>query len=156
MKKERKMKKGKRLLSCILVLGLIWGFAGCGGSDTDSASSSSSSTASEQKVTYTKYKVRKLINDLDKNALKAEEKYNEKYVSLTGRLNNIDSSGDYISIGSDEWDFIGVQCYVQDDKQLDKIKKMSIGDTIIVKGQITDVGEIMGYSLDIDSIRKAK
>lgn len=30
-----------------------------------------------------------------------------------------------------------------------------IGDILIVKGKITDVGEIMGYTLNIDEISKA-
>jgi len=29
--------------------------------------------------------------------------------------------------------------------------EMTIGDTIVVKGKITDVGEVLGYSLKIDS-----
>ncbi len=30
-----------------------------------------------------------------------------------------------------------------------------IGDTLIVKGKITDVGDVMGYFLNIDEISKA-
>ena len=33
---------------------------------------------------------------------------------------------------------------------------MQNGDKIVVKGKIKSVGEVLGYSLDIDSIRKAK
>ena len=39
------------------------------------------------------------------------------------------------------------------DEQLDKLKKMSKGDKITVNGKITDVGEVLGYYLDIDSIK---
>lgn len=31
----------------------------------------------------------------------------------------------------------------------------TIGDTLIVKGKITDVGDVMGYFLNIDEISKA-
>ncbi|EDS73423.1 OB-fold putative lipoprotein [Anaerofustis stercorihominis] len=91
---------------------------------------------------------------MNKNALNAEEKYKDKYVSLTGRLNVIDRSGDYISIVAGEYDIIGVQCYINDDKQLKNIKKLSIGEQVVVKCQITDAGEVLSYSLDIDSIKK--
>ena len=47
---------------------------------------------------------------------------------------------------------MGVQCYIQNDEQLEKVLEMKIGDTITLKGQITEVGEVMGYSLDIHSI----
>lgn len=30
----------------------------------------------------------------------------------------------------------------------------TIGDTLIVKGKITDVGDVMGYFLNIDEITK--
>ena len=33
--------------------------------------------------------------------------------------------------------------------------EMSIGDTVVVKGKIKKVGEVLGYSLDIDEIVKA-
>ena len=49
---------------------------------------------------------------------------------------------------------MSVQCYIKNDDQKTAIMDMSIGDTVIVKGKITDVGEVMGYSLDIDEISK--
>ena len=68
-------------------------------------------------------------------------------------LGNIDSDGAYINIDtSDEWDFTNIQCFIQNDDQLDKIKSMSKGDAIVIKGEVTDVGELLGYTIDIDSI----
>ena len=96
------------------------------------------------------------MDDLYSNAMKATDKYEKQYVELTGRLNVIDSSGKYISITpvDDEFAIMGVQCYIKNDDQKTAIMDMSIGDTVIVKGKITDVGEVMGYSLDIDEISK--
>lgn len=48
----------------------------------------------------------------------------------------------------------GVQCYIKNDEQKTAIMNMSVGDTVSVKGKITDIGEVMGYSLDIDAISK--
>ena len=97
------------------------------------------------------------MDDLNGNALKAAEKYKDQYVELTGRLNVIDSSGKYISIvpTDDEFAIIGVQCYIKTEEQKAAVMEMSIGDTLVVKGKIKDVGEVLGYSLDIDEVVKA-
>ena len=78
-------------------------------------------------------------------------------VELTGELSGINSSGDYITLvsGDDALEFAGVLCYIKSDEQLDIIRSASVGDTLVIKGKITDVGEVLGYWLDIDSIAKA-
>ena len=107
-------------------------------------------------ITYTAYAVSELMDDLNGNALKAADKYKDQYVELTGRLNVIDSSGKYISIVSteDEFAILGVQCYIKSEEQKSAVMDMSIGDTLVVKGKNKDVGEVMGYSLDIDEVVK--
>ena len=78
-------------------------------------------------------------------------------MELTGRLNVIDSSGKYISFvpTDDEFAIMGVQCYIKTEEQKAAVMEMSIGDTLVVKGKIKDVGEVLGYSLDIDEVVKA-
>lgn len=107
----------------------------------------------EEKIEYTSYNISELMEDLDSNALKAKEKYDKQYVEITGKLSNIDSSGKYISLTPDE-DFaiIGIQCYIKDDDQKGKVMEMTIDDIITLKGKITGVGEVLGYSLDITEI----
>ena len=51
-----------------------------------------------------------------------------------------------------DFEIIGVQCYIKNDDQKAKIASMSKGDTVTLKGKCTDVGEVLGYSLDIDEI----
>lgn len=84
----------------------------------------------------------------------AEATYQDVYVEITGRLGNIDSDGKYIDLlpADDEWAFIGVQCYIENDEQKAQVMEMSIDDMVTLRGQITEVGEVLGYSLDIDSI----
>ncbi|MDD3002035.1 MAG: hypothetical protein PHF29_09810 [Candidatus Riflebacteria bacterium] len=109
----------------------------------------------EEVIEYTTYEVGELLDDLNNNALKAESKYSEQYVELSGELSNIDSDGKYISItpSDEEFAIIGVQCYLMSDEQKDKVMEMSKGDVITVRGKITSVGEVMGYSLDIDEFK---
>ena len=150
----------------LIVLIVIGAIGSAGGNDNQSDTSKDTNNAvvnekdSTQKeteeISYTAYNVSELTSDLDSNAMKATDKYKNQYVELTGRLNVIDSSWKYISITptDDEFAIIGVQCYIKNDDQKNAVMDMSIGDTVIVKGKITDVGEVMGYSLDIDEITK--
>lgn len=127
-----------------------------GGEDSPSNTNANNTVNQEDVViTYTAYSVTELMDDLDDNALKASEKYKDQYVELTGRLNVIDSSGKYISIvpTNDEWAIIGVTCYIMNDEQKAIVMEKSIDDTVVVKGKITDVGEVGGYDLDIDEIQ---
>lgn len=109
----------------------------------------------ENPIEYTAYEVSELLNDLDSNAMKAEKKYNKQYVEITGILSNIDSSGKYISLDPDDegFTFINVQCYMKTDEQKDKVMEMNKGDKVTLKGKIKSVGEVLGYSLDIDEIK---
>lgn len=139
----------------IIVLAVI---GGSGSSDSSGSTSSTatsktavSSSSSEAAIEYTAYTVTELSEDLNSNALKAADKYKGQYVELTGRLSVIDSNGKYVSIvdSTDEWAITGVQCYIKNDEQKQVVMDMSIGDEVVVKSKITDVGEVLGYFLDI-------
>lgn len=155
----------KTILIILLGISMIFTFCACDASSDSSGESADAGSAKteqkkqkKEKIKYKAYDVGELMDDLESNAAAAQDKYKGKYVKLTGRLGNIDSNCDYIDIydANDEFAFTGVQCYTKNDKQKKKIKKMKKGDTIIVKGKITDVGEILGYSLDIKSLKVKK
>lgn len=142
----------------IIVIIVLAAIGGSGSSDSSGSTSSTatsktavSSSSSEAAIEYTAYTVTELSEDLDSNALKAADKYKGQYVELTGRLSVIDSNGKYISIvdSTDELAITGVQCYIKNDEQKQVVMDMSIGDEIVVKGKITDVGEVLGYFLDM-------
>lgn len=141
----------------IIVIIVLAAIGGSGSSDSSGSTSSTATsktavpTSSEAAIEYTAYTVTELSEDLDSNALKAADKYKGQYVELTGRLSVIDSNGKYISIvdSTDEWAITGVQCYIKNDEQKQVVMDMSIGDEIVVKGKITDVGEVLGYFLDM-------
>ncbi len=108
----------------------------------------------EPEIVYTPYSVDELMADLNTNALKANGKYNDQYVEITGRLALIDSSGQYISLfqTDDPYAFLGVQCFIKTDEQKAQVMEMSMDQMVTVRGQITDVGEVMAYTLNIDEI----
>ena len=112
--------------------------------------------ATPEPITYTQYNVTELFDVLNSNAMKAEDTFKNQYVELHGFLGNIDSKGKYFGLGAgeDNYDYLfqEVQCYIKNDEQKSIIMEKNRGDELIVRGKITSIGEIMGYSLDIDSI----
>ena len=154
------------ILAILVVIGVIG--AAVGGGDDASPAADQSSQQTEQdkdgdtakaaketeaKIEYESITADEMMNDLDANAASAKDKYEDKYFAISGKLGNIDSDGQYIDVmPDDEFAFVGVQCYIQNEDQLDRIKDMSKDDSITVKGKVTDVGEVLGYSVDIDSI----
>ena len=99
-----------------------------------------------------------MVSELHDNALSANQKYLDQYVSISGKINVIDSSGNYFSICAMDNNFAfltdNILCEITDNSQLDTISSLSIGDFIIVEGQIDSVGEVIGYHLKTHNIRK--
>lgn len=137
----------KIIIILIIVIIIIAAIAG-GGSSTENEV--------PDNITYTAVDVDTLDAALENNAAAAKDTYNGQYLEITGRLGTIDSDLQYISLLSttDEWDLNGIHCTIQNDEQREIIKTLTVGDTIKVKGKITDVGEVLGYYLDITEISK--
>lgn len=144
----------------VLVLVVVAAIAaGTGGKEDGQPSGNTGKTGGgqpQETVSYTHYNVTELFDALKKNALSAEKTYNGQYVEIEGYLGTIDSGGKYICVeaSSNSYDYLfdSVQCYIKSAEQTDRVMEMSAGDPITVRGKITAVGEVLGYSLDIDSI----
>lgn len=124
-------------------------------SDTGSSGASSANSSISSKKTYEQVDIEVMFDELDENALKAEKNYKNKYVEVTGKIANFDSNGAYISIESttaSEWNIQTVMCYIKNDDQLDFLLNKSKGDTVTIKGKIIRVGELLGYSMNIEEV----
>ena len=145
------------LLVVLVVLGAISNKKE-GTTKTGDNQTQSSATKEETKkeVVYEKITARKLLDDLKNNALKAEQTHNKKEYEITGKISVIDAQGKYISIEPVGDDFVltWIQAYIKNDEQKQVVSELSKGDKITVKGKIKDVGEVMGYTVDIDEISK--
>lgn len=138
----------------IIVLVAMVMFSG-GDSDSSETSKPGSNAAGEKEVIeYIKVDVDILNDALENNAAAAKDTYNKKYVEVTGKLSVIDSDLAYISIVSttDQWDFMGVHCNIKNTETKNIVKTLSKDQVITIKGKITDVGEVLGYYLDIIEI----
>lgn len=145
----------------VIIVFVVFGIIGAaGGSKSDStnapADTTGQKTAEAETVNYAHYNVTELFDAVDKNAAKAQSDFKSQYVEIEGYLSTIDSDGKYISVGADpdDYDYLfrSVMCYIKSDEQLQIVMNMSSDDPIVVRGKITDVGEVLGYSLNIDSI----
>ena len=93
-----------------------------------------------------------LMNELKSNAARASNKFKGKYVKITdGKIGRIDSDGDYFSLDSvsNSSIFSDVSCYARTPNSRQEILKLNKGTPATIYGKITDVGDILGYKLNI-------
>jgi hypothetical protein len=144
-------KKKRFWMLGIIGLVVVFNLAGSGGGDSGSQSNQSSTeeVSEEPAIEVT---ADKLITDLEENALAAANTYEGKKVIVTGKLSNIDASGDYFSLkGNDDFSFTNVQIFIND-SLLDTVSTFKKGQSVTVTGEVTDVGELLGYSIKAISI----
>ena len=113
-------------------------------------------TTKEPEIVYEKLDLQQLLDDLEANALKAEKTYQNKNVEVVGKIKNFDSDGSYIGIepvNADEWNFTTVMCYIKNEDQLNFLLEKAVGDKVTIKGKITSIGEVLGYSIKMDEVK---
>jgi hypothetical protein len=144
-----------------LIVVLIIAFIGSGvESDADEPLDSTDATVAEttdatDAVSYEVVDLQQMMNELGANALKAEKTYQDMYVQITCKIANFDSDGKYISVepvDADEWNFNTAMCYIKNEDQLNFLLEKAVGDTITIKGRVKSIGEVIGYSFDMDEI----
>lgn len=119
-------------------------------SDGTSGTTTTGSGNSTSVIEYTSVSIDEMEDALENNAASAKDTYNGKYLEISGRLGTIDSDLKYISLlsPSDSWDIIGIHCTLKNTDVKNTVKTLSKDQNIIVRGKITDVGEVLGYYLD--------
>ena len=135
---------------------------GSGGSNMGNNRNAPSSPSTSQSVTISEeakpdalvVDVDTLMDALASNALNASNTYKDQYVELTGKLATIDSSGAYFSLHplDGRMTFTGVQCRITKEQQ-SIVANFLKEQEVTVIGTITTVGEVMGYSLKVESIK---
>lgn len=96
-----------------------------------------------------------LVNDLKNNAAKAKQKYLDHNVEVTGRISDIHSKGKSISIepADDPYSFTSITCFTKTSELKKKVIELNKGDTVTIRGKCTLVGEVLGYSITVESIK---
>lgn len=97
------------------------------------------------------YTADELLQELSSNALRAQKTFLNQYIELTGKITSFDSSGAYFVLGptGDTYYATPITCIISDETLLDTILEANIGDVATIRCQVTDVGEFLGYSVNI-------
>jgi len=143
------------VILALVLIGVISGGAKGNNTTTNSSTSSNKTTdTNTPKPSPIIVKTDTLIDALKENELNASNTYKDKYVELTGKLSAIDSSGKYIGLSpiNDDYSLRTVMCYVTQE-QKDIVAGLKKDSLVTVIGTITDVGEVMGYSMKVESFK---
>jgi len=135
----------------VLIIIIIGSSAG----NNDSPSVSNDPTTNTEQVVYEAVDLQKMFDELDENAMKAENNYKNKAIEFTCKIKTFDSDGTYITVepvGADEWNFSSAMCYIKNETQKDFLLQKNVGDTVSIQGKIRSIGEVMGYSINIDTV----
>lgn len=107
--------------------------------------------------TDTRYKtvsVDSLYNELNNNAMNAKDTYLHSYIEVSGYVDSIDASGKYFAINNGEkYTLDSVQCFIENDSQREKLSRLSQGQYVTVRGKVSMVGEVLGYSIRLTEIK---
>ena len=154
------------VVGVLIAIALIGSCAGGGSKDksestsSTSSSSNTSSSQAKQKV-YNDADVNTLIKEAKENAAAANSNYKDKDIKIIGgKIDNIDSDLKYLTIeGTDpNYSMIHISCRIDGkNKDLkDSILKLKKKQAVTVYGHVTEVGDLVGYSVKLDKIEAAQ
>ena len=142
------------ILAIVIIGGVISAMGGGDKSKATTAPASSSAATQQPKAAPMVVTADKLVEVLKGNALNASDTYKGKYVEVTGQLSTIDSGGKYFSIAPMDGSFslTNIMCNITPEQKA-TVSKFTSKQKVTVTGTITDVGEIMGYTMKVESIK---
>lgn len=106
-------------------------------------------------IQYEQVDLQDMLDELDANAMRAEEKYQDKHIEITGKITLFDSDGKYIAIEPCDvpgLSFDSVKCNLADPAHKAFLLEKNEGDVVTIRGKVISIGEIMGYSVKIAEI----
>ena len=139
----------------IVVIIVISIGASTGNDGQKTASKNEIPTTEEEVISYEQVSLQTMFDDLSANALKAENTYKNKTIEFKCKISSFDSSGAYIGVepeNAPEFNLSTALCYIKDDTQKEFLIQKNVGDVINIKGKVKSVGEVLGYSINIDEV----
>lgn len=127
-----------------------------GGSDETTVTNNGSTQNQVEEIVYEAVDLQTMFDELDANAMKAEANYQKKNVEFECKIKSFDSDGSYISVepvGASKWNFVSAMCYIKNDTQKEFLIQKNVGDIITIKGKVKSIGEVLGYSIDINEVQ---
>ena len=124
-----------------------------GGSNSNTPTSTQATETPQ--IQYEKVDLQDMLDELDANAMRAEEKYQDKHIEITGKISVFDSDGKYIAIvpcDAHKLSLDSVHCNLTDQTHKTFLLEKNVGDVVTIKGKVVSIGEILGYSVKIAEI----
>ena len=152
---KRPLHKGLWVMIGISTLVLVGGIILHGTVFPHGATEPGGEGAVDEPESYTAVELQTLFQELDGNADRAKELYQDQYVQFEGQIVILDGDGAYIRVkdgNADAWNAPTILCYVTDREQREFLDLASKGDRITVRGRITGVSVLRGYTLRIQEI----
>lgn len=144
----------KYCITTVVLALFVIGFAASDESEEDAV------VSEEVPAEFQKANVADMLSDLNQNEMRAQKKYSGQWMEITGVLGAMDSEGEYFSLDAPyTFGLLSVHCKIPETKRdliTNKLVEMEKGDKIVVKGRITDMGEIMGYDLTVIDVTRIK
>ena len=152
------------LVGIVVVVSLIGACGGGGKDKSDNANKGNSTTTTQQQEKQKEYAeadINVLLSVGKDNAAAENQNYKGKAVMIIGgHIGNIDWDVKYITIDGTaaKYTMIHIHCDVDaKNKELkDAILALKKGQNVTVYGTIKEVGDIMGYSLNLDKVESAQ
>ena len=118
---------------------------------------SSTGTSGSTEISYEEVNMEDLAKTLVKKESRAQKKYKDIYVKMTGVVSETDPNNNYLILtcNSAEEDLAEVAfiCYFDPAEEALKTQTYDVGDTVTVYGQILYISSDMGYNLTITEIQ---
>ena len=112
--------------------------------------STAAQTQTDAAEKYEKVNLTKLFVELNENALRTKNNYQDKYVEFQAQIYEIDDDGNYIIVrGLAINDYNEAFCRI-DKEHLDFIMQQDKYNVITVRGKISNIGDELGYKITVD------
>lgn len=103
---------------------------------------------SQKEIEYTKVTVKQMLDDMDSNPVRAKDTYENQYLEVTGVVCDIAGNGKSIDLGTSKNSTLdSILCILKESSEIEKVKSISNGDMITVRGKCYQVGKVLGYGL---------
>ena len=103
---------------------------------------------SQAEIEYMKCTVKTMLDDMSDNPVRAKEKYEDQFLEVTGVVCDISGNGKRIDLGlSKNSTLDSIMCMLDESTEINKVKKISNGDTITIRGKCSHAGKTLGYSV---------
>ncbi|MDY2883583.1 MAG: hypothetical protein SOT71_13110 [Romboutsia timonensis] len=151
-----------KIITGIIVLAIIGGIGSGGNVEENKENEIASADTKQQEVTTSantsKEKEEKkekeetieinasdLYKAYDSNEVKADKNYKDKGLEITGKVSDIGVTlgQTYVCLSTGEYSAFSVQCFFDDDSEIDKVSELDKGDTVTIYGTCT------GMSLNV-------